>query len=70
MRSNSVLQPGGIVSPVVIEYSPNYFFMKYKMIYKQCKEIYFQTDSILVYIRKYNSLNPTFKKYLTFNPTF
>lgn len=69
MRANDLLQPGGIVSPVVIEYSPcNYYIMKYQMTYKHCKEIYFQTDSMLTYIRKYNSLNSTFKKYLTFNP--
>lgn len=68
MRSSNFLQPVGIVSPVVIEHSPNTYFMKYQMTYTKCGEVYFETDSMLLYIRKYNSLNPVFKKYLTFNP--
>lgn len=69
MRSIELLQPGGIVSPVVFEFPPNYYIMKYQMTYKGCGEIYYQTDSMLAYIRKFQSLSPIFKRYLTFNPT-
>ncbi len=61
-------KPHGVESPEVIESPPDTTIYKYRLLWKDCKEIYYQTNSLRLYIMKINSIKPILLKYLIQDP--